>query len=157
MTIESLPAKWRGDADAYVAKANERDSSLGCFRWAGWMRDELRAKAGICHRHADELAAALATQPKDGELLALADWMETTCSVSDTPLAVVDAVAAKMRTLASRRVTVDDAMLNRAMDAYAAICVRDGQDADYYPDAMQAALTAALQPDSGEVGNGCPK
>nr|DAL53119.1 MAG TPA_asm: hypothetical protein [Caudoviricetes sp.] len=59
--VRGLVAKWREEATAYVVRANEKDKSGG-FRWAGWMRDELRSKAGVCKRHADELESALAAQ-----------------------------------------------------------------------------------------------
>lgn len=59
--VRGLVAKWREEATAYVVQANEKDKSGG-FRWAGWMRDELRSKAGVCKRHADELESALAAE-----------------------------------------------------------------------------------------------
>lgn len=59
--VRGLVAKWREEATAYVVRANEKDKSGG-FRWAGWMRDELRSKAGVCKRHADELESALTAQ-----------------------------------------------------------------------------------------------
>ena len=61
-------------------------------------------------------------------------------------------IAAALASPAPSAGVVDDAMVERALAAYGAICKRDGQDEDYYPDAMCAALTAALSGVSAPVG-----
>lgn len=77
--LRELLAKWREDAAAYVVQASEKDKSGG-FRWAGWMRDELRSKAGVCKRHADELESAIAS------LSAPAEAQRCTCPSGDGSL-----------------------------------------------------------------------
>ena len=138
MTIESLPAKWR-EGVALLRQHETPQEVLDTFEQC-----------------ADELEAALATQPKDVELLALADDVATMIRMRSTrspSIAQMRKWEAALRTLASRRVTVDTllklASIGMHMEAHAKHHgpATEEQVREWAEQVRRA--TAALQPDSG--------
>lgn len=156
--IESLPAKLLPCPFCGSASIDAKGWASG--NSAGPACDDCGASAGcVSSDLADNIAAwnRRAAQPKEGELLALADRIEHHhWDVGDKEKAI--AFAHELRTLASRRVTVDDEMVERACVGMSLGIEADGEWPKDYPDdeqaiirnGMRAALTAALQPDSGE-------
>lgn len=189
-TIESLPGKWRADATSN-AKYSVTDYEAGRIAEARACADELAAALAtqstdgvVVAATLDDAAAdpaltletargllrdaangirTLASQPKDGELLALADRMRvlrneladyakglrgqgvaTPCNAAD--LAILDEA---IRTLASRRVTEE--MVTRLIRRYQQLEPEDDVPGVDDPETRKFArelLTAALQPDT---------
>lgn len=155
--IESLPAKLEPCGDCGMPCApGEYHPYAACLMFKACHNSET-VRANL---------QALATQPKDGELLAslLNRPNRVWRSESETgteELArgiVIDPI--ELRTLASRRVEVDEAMVERAARKAWGVAKFGVETADwdrapeirktFVRDFARAALAAALQPDSGE-------
>ena len=188
MTTDSvalLPAKWReaaerlkgvqrpyvtelARAEQYHSCADQLDAALATqpqhtnadmARAAEWLQSQ------PCTEHTDAILEARAayqapqvrTVKRDGELLALADRVDSLLGAEMQDAEAINEIAERLRTLATERRGVDEAMVERACVGMNTGIEADGEWPEDYPDdeqviirtGMRAALTAALQP-SGE-------